>query len=141
MQGAAYDAAAAEMLRAVSGSLGTVAQRARVYIVSALSKTRSGKLRQALAEGGDPGDLSTLDDPNALERSDARAGTEARSRLRAGRGIPDCWQCAVSKASIRTPPRRETCSERQSGRGRCGSTSPASVQTMSLPAASRLRWK
>ncbi|MEZ0469519.1 propionate--CoA ligase [Luteimonas salinilitoris] len=68
---AARDAAAADMLRAVSGSLGAVARPARVYIVGALPKTRSGKLLrrslQALAQGGDPGDLSTLDDPGALE--------------------------------------------------------------------------
>jgi propionyl-CoA synthetase len=45
-----------------------------VYVVNALPKTRSGKLLrrslQALAEDRDPGDLSTLDDPGALE--DAR---------------------------------------------------------------------
>jgi propionyl-CoA synthetase len=42
-----------------------------VYVVNALPKTRSGKLLrrslQALAEHRDPGDLSTLDDPGALE--------------------------------------------------------------------------
>jgi len=51
--------------------LGPVARPARVYFVSALPKTRSGKLLrrsiQALAEGRDPGDLSTLDDPTSLE--------------------------------------------------------------------------
>jgi propionyl-CoA synthetase len=40
-------------------------------VVNALPKTRSGKLLrrslQALAEQRDPGDLSTLDDPGALE--------------------------------------------------------------------------
>jgi propionyl-CoA synthetase len=39
--------------------------------VGALPKTRSGKLLrrslQALMQGTDPGDLSTLDDPGALE--------------------------------------------------------------------------
>ena len=56
---------------AVEESLGAVARPARVYIVNALPKTRSGKLLrrslQALAQGADPGDLSTLDDPGALE--------------------------------------------------------------------------
>ncbi|MEE7548054.1 propionyl-CoA synthetase, partial [Xanthomonas sp. Kuri4-1] len=51
--------------------LGAVARPARVHIVNALPKTRSGKLLrrslQALAERRDPGDLSTLDDPGALE--------------------------------------------------------------------------
>lgn len=64
-------AAAESMRRAVAHNLGAVARPARVYIVNALPKTRSGKLLrrslQALAQGTDPGDLSTLDDPNALE--------------------------------------------------------------------------
>jgi propionyl-CoA synthetase len=64
-------AAADGMRRAVEHNLGAVARPARVYIVNALPKTRSGKLLrrslQALAQGTDPGDLSTLDDPNALE--------------------------------------------------------------------------
>ncbi len=51
--------------------LGGVARPARVYIVNALPKTRSGKMLrrslQALLQDTDPGDLSTLDDPNALE--------------------------------------------------------------------------
>jgi len=63
--------AANGMRRAVEDSLGAIARPARVYIVNALPKTRSGKLLrrslQALAQGTDPGDLSTLDDPNALE--------------------------------------------------------------------------
>lgn len=64
-------AAADGMRRAVEHDLGAVARPARVYIVNALPKTRSGKLLrrslQALAQGTDPGDLSTLDDPNALK--------------------------------------------------------------------------
>jgi propionyl-CoA synthetase len=64
-------AAAEGMQRRVVELLGGVARPARVYIVNALPKTRSGKLLrralQALAEQRDPGDLSTLDDPNALE--------------------------------------------------------------------------
>ncbi|KAF1709407.1 propionate--CoA ligase [Pseudoxanthomonas kalamensis DSM 18571] len=69
------DAARAEaakgMRQTVEHNLGAVARPARVYIVNALPKTRSGKLLrrslQALAQGADPGDLSTLDDPGALE--------------------------------------------------------------------------
>ena len=64
-------AAAGGMQQRVVERLGGVARPARVYIVNALPKTRSGKLLrrslQALAEDRDPGDLSTLDDPNALE--------------------------------------------------------------------------
>ncbi|MNM48011.1 Acetyl-coenzyme A synthetase [compost metagenome] len=62
---------AAEMMQRVTGSLGAVARPAHVHIVNALPKTRSGKLLrrslQALAEQRDPGDLSTLDDPGALD--------------------------------------------------------------------------
>ena len=63
--------AAAQMQRRVVEQLGAVARPARVYVVNALPKTRSGKLLRrsllALAEQRDPGDLSTLDDPGALE--------------------------------------------------------------------------
>ncbi|QWP76437.1 propionate--CoA ligase [Lysobacter sp. K5869] len=64
-------AVAAGMQDCVVRQLGAVARPARVYVVGALPKTRSGKLLrrsiQALAERRDPGDLSTLDDPGALE--------------------------------------------------------------------------
>jgi len=75
--------AAAGMQQRVVEQLGGVAKPARVYIVNALPKTRSGKLLrrslQALAEERDPGDLSTLDDPNALEeiRGALKRGPEA----------------------------------------------------------------
>ncbi|WP_266169063.1 propionate--CoA ligase [Dyella subtropica] len=59
------------MQQRVVEQLGGVAKPSRVYVVNALPKTRSGKLLrrslQALAEQRDPGDLSTLDDPGALE--------------------------------------------------------------------------
>ena len=62
---------AAQMMRTVTEQLGAVARPSRVYVVNALPKTRSGQLLrrslQALAEHRDPGDLSTLDDPNALD--------------------------------------------------------------------------
>ncbi len=59
------------MQQRVVQQLGGVAKPARIYVVNALPKTRSGKLLrrslQALVQHTDPGDLSTLDDPNALE--------------------------------------------------------------------------
>jgi propionyl-CoA synthetase len=75
--------AASAMQQRVVEMLGAVARPARVYVVNALPKTRSGKLLrrslQALAESRDPGDLSTLDDPNALEeiRGALQRGPEA----------------------------------------------------------------
>ena len=67
----AREAAAAGMVERVTSMLGGVARPARVYVVNALPKTRSGKLLRrsllALTQQTDPGDLSTLDDPNALE--------------------------------------------------------------------------
>ena len=64
-------AVAQAMQQRVVDQLGRVARPARVYVVNALPKTRSGKLLrrslQALAEHRDPGDLSTLDDPDALD--------------------------------------------------------------------------
>jgi propionyl-CoA synthetase len=59
------------MERRVVELLGALARPGCVYVVGALPKTRSGKLLrrslQALMQGSDPGDLSTLDDPGALE--------------------------------------------------------------------------
>ena len=50
----------------------SIARPARVHFVTLLPKTRSGKLLrrsiQALAEGRDPGDLTTIEDPAALEQ-------------------------------------------------------------------------
>jgi propionyl-CoA synthetase len=64
-------AAVRSILARVDEQLGAVARPARVYLVEALPKTRSGKLLrrslQALLDGTEVGDLSTLDDPNALE--------------------------------------------------------------------------
>ena len=60
----------AEILKTVDSQLGAVARPARVYIVAALPKTRSGKIvrrsLQAVAEGRDPGDLSTMEDQSVL---------------------------------------------------------------------------
>lgn len=69
------DAAAAhekEVMATVDRELGAIARPARVHFVTALPKTRSGKLLrraiQALCEGRDPGDLTTIEDPTALEQ-------------------------------------------------------------------------
>lgn len=61
-----------EIMKVVDGQLGAVARPSRVLIVSVLPKTRSGKLLrralQAVCEGRDPGDLTTMDDPAALQQ-------------------------------------------------------------------------
>ncbi|MGI8649437.1 MAG: propionate--CoA ligase [Rubrobacter sp.] len=55
----------------VDDKLGKIARPRNVVFVDALPKTRSGKMLrrsiQAVAEGRDPGDLSMLEDPSALE--------------------------------------------------------------------------
>ena len=60
---------------------GAVARPARVYLVGALPKTRSGKLLRrsihALAHQADPGDLSTLDEPGALDEVRLAPGSAA----------------------------------------------------------------
>ena len=61
-----------EMMAVVDRQLGAVARPSRVLFVNALPKTRSGKVLrrsiQAVAEGRDPGDLTTIEDPVALEQ-------------------------------------------------------------------------
>ncbi len=61
-----------EVMNTVDRQLGAIARPGRVHFVTTLPKTRSGKLLrrsiQALAEGRDPGDLTTLEDPGALEQ-------------------------------------------------------------------------
>lgn len=61
-----------EIMKRVDGDLGAVARPSRVHFVSALPKTRSGKMLrraiQAVCEGRDPGDLTTMDDPAALQQ-------------------------------------------------------------------------
>jgi len=62
----------ADVMKVVDSQLGAVARPARVHFVTALPKTRSGKLLrrslQAICEGRDPGDLTTIEDPTALEQ-------------------------------------------------------------------------
>ncbi len=61
-----------EVMKTVDSQLGAVARPARVHFVTLLPKTRSGKLLrralQAVCEGRDPGDLTTIEDPAALEQ-------------------------------------------------------------------------
>ncbi len=61
-----------EMMKRVDEQLGAVARPSRVRFVTVLPKTRSGKLLrraiQAVCEGRDPGDLTTIDDPTALQQ-------------------------------------------------------------------------
>jgi len=62
----------AEIKKVVDGNLGAIARPKRVHFVTGLPKTRSGKMLrrsiQALAEGRDAGDLTTIDDPSTLEQ-------------------------------------------------------------------------
>jgi propionyl-CoA synthetase len=61
-----------DVMATVDRALGAIGRPARIHFVQLLPKTRSGKLLrrsiQALAEGRDPGDLTTLEDPAALEQ-------------------------------------------------------------------------
>ncbi len=61
-----------EVMKVVDSSLGAVARPARVRFVQMLPKTRSGKVLrravQAVCEGRDPGDLTTMEDPAALQQ-------------------------------------------------------------------------
>jgi propionyl-CoA synthetase len=61
-----------EIMKVVDEQLGAVARPSRVHFVNLLPKTRSGKLLrraiQAVAEGRDPGDLTTIEDPTALQQ-------------------------------------------------------------------------
>jgi propionyl-CoA synthetase len=60
-----------ELMKVVDEQLGAVARPARVRFVNLLPKTRSGKLLrraiQAVCEGRDPGDLTTIEDPSTLQ--------------------------------------------------------------------------
>ena len=61
-----------DVMATVDKQLGAIGRPGRVHFVTALPKTRSGKMLrrsiQALAEGRDPGDLTTIEDPTALEQ-------------------------------------------------------------------------
>ena len=61
-----------EIMKLVDGDLGAVARPSRVRFVTVLPKTRSGKVLrraiQAVCEARDTGDLTTMDDPAALQQ-------------------------------------------------------------------------
>ena len=69
-----------EVMDTVDKQLGAIARPRAVHFVTLLPKTRSGKtLRrsiQALAEGRDPGDLTTIEDPGALEQIRQSLGSQ-----------------------------------------------------------------
>lgn len=77
----------------VAERIGAIARPKEVSFVGALPKTRSGKLLrrgiQALAEGRDPGEMPTIEDPSALDgiraaRRDAAPATPAATVPRPG---------------------------------------------------------
>jgi len=72
-----------EVMKLVDSQLGAVARPSRVFFVNLLPKTRSGKLLrralQAVAEGRDPGDLTTMDDPAALQQIRSQLSTSAKT--------------------------------------------------------------
>ena len=61
-----------EVMDTVDRQLGAIARPDKVHFVAMLPKTRSGKLLrrsiQAIAEGRAPGDITTIEDPAALEQ-------------------------------------------------------------------------
>jgi propionyl-CoA synthetase len=61
-----------EVMQTVNQQLGAIGRPSRVFFVTLLPKTRSGKVLrrsiQALAENRDPGDLTTIEDPGALQQ-------------------------------------------------------------------------
>ncbi|ODS98012.1 MAG: propionate--CoA ligase [Lautropia sp. SCN 69-89] len=61
-----------ELMATVDKQLGAVARPSRVHFVTLLPKTRSGKVLrrsiQAICEARDPGDLTTIEDPGALDQ-------------------------------------------------------------------------
>jgi len=71
-----------EVMDTVDRELGAIARPGAVHFVTLLPKTRSGKLLrrsiQALAEGRDPGDLTTFEDPGALEQIREALSSPAR---------------------------------------------------------------
>jgi len=70
LKDAAKRTSAEDVMQMVDRQLGAIARPKAVHFVTLLPKTRSGKtLRraiQAFAEGRDPGDLTTIEDPAAL---------------------------------------------------------------------------
>ena len=92
--------ARSEVMAAVDTILGAIGRPCRVHFVLQLPKTRSGKVLRrsikAIAEGHDPGDLTSLDDPMGIEqiahavRRNKRTG-QAEKRL--AEPLPHCRLC------------------------------------------------
>jgi propionyl-CoA synthetase len=61
-----------ELMKVVESQLGAVARPARVRFVTALPKTRSGKMLrrviQAVCEGREAGDITTIEDPSTVQQ-------------------------------------------------------------------------
>ena len=76
----ASDATKTAIAQTVDKEIGAIARPGAVHLVTLLPKTRSGKLLrrsiQALAEGRDPGDLTTIEDPAALAQIMAALGVK-----------------------------------------------------------------
>ena len=74
-----------DIMKTVDRQLGALARPARVFFVTLLPKTRSGKMLrraiQAVCERRDPGDLTTMDDPTVLQQIRAVVDPSARSDL------------------------------------------------------------
>ena len=70
--GATQTAATKAIMALVDNQIGNFGRPAHVWFVSQLPKTRSGKMLrrtiQAICEGRDPGDLTTIDDPASLDQ-------------------------------------------------------------------------
>jgi propionyl-CoA synthetase len=77
-EGAQSETLRREVMQTVDRQLGAIARPSAVHFVTLLPKTRSGKLLrrsiQALAESRDPGDLTTIEDPGALDQIRAVLG-------------------------------------------------------------------
>ena len=78
---AARQALEKEVFATVDQALGAIGRPARVHFIAQLPKTRSGKVLrrsiQAIAEGRDPGDLTTLDDQAGIEQIGSVVATGA----------------------------------------------------------------
>ena len=143
-----------EVMDTVDRELGAIARPGAVHFVTLLPKTRSGKLLrrsiQALAEGRDPGDLTTIEDPARSSRSAPRwrrasagcdAGAIAAARGSAGDNMADLAD--PMPAALRRSPaaasaaRRPTCrspSSRAAAPSRASTTarSRSSIATAAL---------
>jgi propionyl-CoA synthetase len=72
-----------EVFETVDKALGAIGRPSRVHFITQLPKTRSGKVLrrsiQAIAEGRDPGDLTTLDDQVGIEQIRSAVSAMANS--------------------------------------------------------------